>query len=134
MYLHKLTPVSPSTLGKNLILKFVFPLFRLCLGDQVSRRGAMTGGYLDTRRSRMAAQRMKNQLVKQVESEQAELQALKRELENILENDVLTLLCGCLNRIDHLRNDVMQHIRTRFPTIPGLNSMWTFRCIGREGC
>ena len=25
--------------------------------------------------------------------------------------------------IDHLRNDVMQHTRTPFPTIPGLNSM-----------
>ena len=25
--------------------------------------------------------------------------------------------------IDHLRNDVMQHTRTPFPTIPGSNSM-----------
>ena len=33
---------------------------------------------------------------------------------------------------DHLRIDVMQHTRTPFPTIPGSNSMWTFRWIGRE--
>ena len=26
-------------------------------------------------------------------------------------------------------NDVMQHTRTPFPTIPGSNSMWTFRWI-----
>ena len=33
--------------------------------------------------------------------------------------------------IDHLRNDVMQHTRTPFPTIPGSNCMGTFRWIGR---
>ena len=35
--------------------------------------------------------------------------------------------------IDHLRNDIKQHTRTPFLTIPGSNSMWTFRWIGREG-
>ena len=35
--------------------------------------------------------------------------------------------------IDHLRNDVIQHTRTPFPTIPGSNCMGTFRWIGREG-
>ena len=35
--------------------------------------------------------------------------------------------------IDQLCNDVMQHLRTPFPTISGSNSVWTFRWIGREG-
>ena len=35
--------------------------------------------------------------------------------------------------IDHLRNDAMQHTGAPFRTIPGSNSMWTFRWIGREG-
>ena len=35
--------------------------------------------------------------------------------------------------MDYLRNVVMQHTRTPFPTILGSNSMWTFRWIGREG-
>ena len=35
--------------------------------------------------------------------------------------------------IDNFSNDVMQHTRTPFRTIPGSNSMWTFRWIGREG-
>ena len=33
---------------------------------------------------------------------------------------------------DHLCNDVMQHTRTPFPTIPGSNSLWMFRWIGRR--
>ena len=36
-------------------------------------------------------------------------------------------------KIDHLRNDSMQHTKTPFPTIPGSNCMGTFRWIGREG-
>ena len=37
------------------------------------------------------------------------------------------------HEIEHLRNDVKQHTRTPFPTIPGSTSMWTFRWIGWEG-
>ena len=35
--------------------------------------------------------------------------------------------------IDHLRNDIMQHTKTPFPTIHRSNSMWTFRCHGLVG-
>ena len=35
--------------------------------------------------------------------------------------------------IDQLRNGIMRCLRTPIPTIPGSNSMWAFRWIGREG-
>ena len=35
--------------------------------------------------------------------------------------------------VDNFRNDIMQHTRTPFLTIPGSNSMLTIRWIGREG-
>ena len=35
----------------------ILTVFVCCLGDQVSRRGALIGGYYDTRRSRLDLQR-----------------------------------------------------------------------------
>ena len=40
---------------------------------------------------------------------------------------VLCLGSRMMNAIDHLRNDIMQHTRTPFPTIPEANSMWIRR-------
>ena len=34
-----------------------------------------------------------------------------------------------LDTTDHLRNDVIRHITTPFPTVPWSNSMWTFKCM-----
>ena len=53
-------------------------------GDQVSRRGAMTGGFYDPRRSRMEAQRSKVQLVTRMEEDQGKLDKIVKQLEDIL--------------------------------------------------
>lgn len=55
------------------------------LGDQVSHRGALTGGYYDTRKSRLELQKD----VRKAEEELGELEAklnenLRRNIENIL--------------------------------------------------
>lgn len=57
----------------------------LLLGDQVSHRGALTGGYYDTRKSRLELQKD----VRKAEEELGELEAklnenLRRNIENIL--------------------------------------------------
>lgn len=57
----------------------------LFLGDQVSHRGALTGGYYDTRKSRLELQKD----VRKAEEELGELEAklnenLRRNIENIL--------------------------------------------------
>lgn len=57
----------------------------MLLGDQVSHRGALTGGYYDTRKSRLELQKD----VRKAEEELGELEAklnenLRRNIENIL--------------------------------------------------
>ncbi|EHB09722.1 Structural maintenance of chromosomes protein 3, partial [Heterocephalus glaber] len=71
-------------------------------GDQVSHRGALTGGYYDTRKSRLELQKD----VRKAEEELGELEAklnenLRRNIENIL-----------FNEIDQLMNQ-MQQIETQ---------------------
>ncbi|KAJ6669057.1 hypothetical protein lerEdw1_007866 [Lerista edwardsae] len=73
-------------------------------GDQVSHRGALTGGYYDTRKSRLELQKD----VRKAEEELSELEAklnenLRRNIENILHKE-----CVCL----HLMNQ-MQQIETQ---------------------
>lgn len=56
----------------------------MLLGDQVSHRGALTGGYYDTRKSRLELQKD----VRKAEEELGELEAklnenLRRNIENI---------------------------------------------------
>ncbi|NWW25211.1 SMC3 protein, partial [Falcunculus frontatus] len=82
-------------------------------GDQVSHRGALTGGYYDTRKSRLELQKD----VRKAEEELGELEAklnenLRRNIENIL-----LLLMGkptvwINNEIDQLMNQ-MQQIETQ---------------------
>ncbi|MBZ3876838.1 Structural maintenance of chromosomes protein 3 [Sciurus carolinensis] len=79
-------------------------------GDQVSHRGALTGGYYDTRKSRLELQKD----VRKAEEELGELEAklnenLRRNIENIF------LFCPCIwinNEIDQLMNQ-MQQIETQ---------------------
>lgn len=64
---------------KNYYLSYV-----LFIGDQVSHRGALTGGYYDTRKSRLELQKD----VRKAEEELGELEAklnenLRRNIENI---------------------------------------------------
>ncbi|KAG8431105.1 hypothetical protein GDO86_019414 [Hymenochirus boettgeri] len=81
-------------------------------GDQVSHRGALTGGYYDTRKSRL-------ELQKDVRKVEDELQALEAKLnENLRRNieHILTLLFvhnpRINNEIDQLMNQ-MQQIETQ---------------------
>ncbi|XP_064600089.1 structural maintenance of chromosomes protein 3-like [Liolophura sinensis] len=52
-------------------------------GDQVSRRGALTGGYYDTRRSRLDLQKGKKVLLTQLETKEVEYKEHKEKLEKV---------------------------------------------------
>ncbi|XP_029645024.1 structural maintenance of chromosomes protein 3 isoform X1 [Octopus sinensis] len=52
-------------------------------GDQVSRRGALTGGFYDTRRSRLDLQKSKCELLNKVETQNEEYKEHKKKLEQI---------------------------------------------------
>lgn len=64
---------------------FVFLFFRVfVIGDQVSRRGALTGGYYGNRRSRLELQDSIWKLQEKVEGEETRRDQLKADLESIL--------------------------------------------------
>ncbi|KAI8792516.1 structural maintenance of chromosomes protein 3, partial [Biomphalaria glabrata] len=52
-------------------------------GDQVSRRGALTGGYYDTRRSRLDLQKSKVELTEAKQQQEMEYQSHRVELEKV---------------------------------------------------
>jgi len=52
-------------------------------GDQVSRRGALTGGYYDNRRSRLDMHKSKEEYVRKVEEQEAKYLEHKTKLEEI---------------------------------------------------
>lgn len=52
-------------------------------GDQVSRRGALTGGYYDTRRSRLDLQKSKIELTKLKQEQEIEYNRHRVELEKV---------------------------------------------------
>ena len=60
------------------------PLFSPASGDQVSRRGALTGGYYDTRKSRLDLQRGKKEGLQALEEQNQEYDNHKRKLQDIL--------------------------------------------------
>ena len=53
-------------------------------GDQVSRRGALTGGYYDTRKSRLDLQKSKLECVQQLKQLEEEYGKHKGKLQYIL--------------------------------------------------
>ncbi|EPQ12883.1 Structural maintenance of chromosomes protein 3 [Myotis brandtii] len=81
-------------------------------GDQVSHRGALTGGYYDTRKSRLELQKD----VRKAEEELGELEAkLNENLRRNIENIFLSCATPCIwinNEIDQLMNQ-MQQIETQ---------------------
>ncbi|KAK2492998.1 hypothetical protein MC885_006879 [Smutsia gigantea] len=81
-------------------------------GDQVSHRGALTGGYYDTRKSRLELQKD----VRKAEEELGELEAkLNENLRRNIENIFLSYTTPCIwinNEIDQLMNQ-MQQIETQ---------------------
>ena len=62
-------------------------------GDQVSRRGALTGGYYDTRKSRLDLQKGKTETQRALQLEEREYENHKAKLLNILSVHSVQLLC-----------------------------------------
>ncbi len=58
----------------------------MIIGDQVSRRGALTGGYYDTRRSRLDCQRSIQEVQAEIETYRAGHGEIREQLERILFN------------------------------------------------
>ena len=56
----------------------------VCVGDQVSRRGTLTGGYYDTRRSRLEMQRQMVEQRERLEAAEDERAQLRHQLDHIL--------------------------------------------------
>ena len=62
------------------VFMFEFPY----KGDQVSRRGALTGGYYDTRKSRLDLQKSKIETLHSLQQHEREYEEHKIKLQNIL--------------------------------------------------
>lgn len=58
----------------------------ISLGDQVSRKGTLTGGYYDSRRSRLEIQRQIIEHKERIESTQAEKDQLRVQIDDIHTN------------------------------------------------
>src|SRR5690625_4658806 len=52
-------------------------------GDQVSHKGSLTGGYFDTRRSRLELHKSHSTLMKDINEQQAKLDALHKKLNDV---------------------------------------------------
>lgn len=66
------------------IVYLIFIVSRL--GDQHSRRGALTGGFYDAQKSRLDLQRKVGQSKKKLEEQEQQLKALKAKIADILSN------------------------------------------------
>ncbi|KAL3863460.1 hypothetical protein ACJMK2_005214 [Sinanodonta woodiana] len=92
-YGDKFSPAMKHVFGKTLICRSMEVATQIartqnldCItldGDQVSRRGALTGGYYDTRRSRLELQKSKTELSKKLQTEEAEYATHKAKLEEL---------------------------------------------------
>lgn len=58
--------------------------FNFVAGDQVSKKGGMTGGFYDYRRSRLKFMNIIRQNTKSINMKEEELKNIKEELQNIL--------------------------------------------------
>ena len=63
----------------------------LFLGDQHSRRGALTGGFYDSQKSRLDLQRKVGQAKKKLEEQEKHLQTLKAKIADILSENVFPI-------------------------------------------
>ncbi len=61
----------------------IFP-YSPVLGDQVSRRGALTGGFYDSQKSRLSVQRKMVETTARFEQEEQQLRRLKQKVSDIL--------------------------------------------------
>jgi len=67
-------------------------------GDQVSRRGALTGGYYDTRRCRLELQKSKVELTANKQTQEVEYQSHRVELEKV--EQYITNLLSDMQRLE----------------------------------
>ena len=67
-------------------------------GDQVSSRGALTGGYYDTRRSRLDLQKSKVELTAAKQQQEVEYQSHRVELEKV--EQYITNLLSEMQRLE----------------------------------
>ena len=63
---------------------YISPSSPTCPGDQVSRRGALTGGYYDTRKSRLDLQKSKMECLQQLQQQEKDYEQHKGKLQDIL--------------------------------------------------
>lgn len=59
-------------------------VFLDALGDQVSHKGALTGGYYDSRASKLELQRVIKELKVKLEQQEEECSSYKNQLDDIL--------------------------------------------------
>lgn len=79
------TGILAVDVHEQFCINFVFLFFHVfVVGDQVSRRGALTGGYYGNRRSRLELQDSIWKLQEKVEGEETRRDQLKADLESIL--------------------------------------------------
>ncbi|XP_046850172.1 structural maintenance of chromosomes protein 3-like isoform X2 [Xenia sp. Carnegie-2017] len=67
-------------------------------GDQVSRRGALTGGYYDSRKSRLECQRSLHEVRAKIDSCESQKQEIRKQLEQI--DGEVTSILGELQKIE----------------------------------
>ncbi|XP_028403208.1 structural maintenance of chromosomes protein 3-like [Dendronephthya gigantea] len=75
-------------------------------GDQVSRRGALTGGYYDTRKSRLDCQRSIQEVKAEIETFRAQHGEIREQLEQI--DGVITGVLGELQRLESTLMDLKE--------------------------
>lgn len=63
---------------------FYIKIYNTFLGDQVSHKGALTGGYFDTRKSRLDLHKAHMQLVTEINEQERQLAQHRKTLTNIL--------------------------------------------------
>ena len=73
--------ISPHTHTHTLLL---FMCCYMSSGDQVSRKGTLTGGYYDTRRSRLEMQKQMKEQQERLEAAESERAQLRHQLDHIL--------------------------------------------------
>ena len=64
-------------------MKYLIHIHIVLKGDQVSRRGALTGGYYDTRRSRLDLHKSKEEYSRQLQEQEGNYMEHKAKLEEL---------------------------------------------------
>ena len=66
------------------VCMYMYITLYLLLGDQVSYKGSLTGGYYDTRRSKLEQQRMILEMKSKLDEEENERSSLRQRLQDVM--------------------------------------------------